>query len=154
MNETLLDLGLNLGLNTVGLGLVAIAPKKLLTRAGIVHAWFLGVVTWACLGWPGYAIVGVYFVLGSAVTRLGAARKEAAGIAEKRGGARGPENVWGSAAASAVCALAIGAIEVTLTTDLAQAWLRLLTIGYVAGYSAKLADTLSLIHISEPTRPY
>ena len=46
----------------------------------------------------------IYFLVGSAVTRVGMAEKEAAGIAEKRSGARGPENVWGSALVAAVCA--------------------------------------------------
>jgi len=42
-----------------------------------------------------------YFVLGSAVTKIKMKEKEEAGIAEKRGGARGPENVWGSAGSAA-----------------------------------------------------
>jgi uncharacterized protein (TIGR00297 family) len=47
----------------------------------------------------------VYFLVGSGVTRIGMARKEAAGIAEKRSGARGPENVWGSALTATLCAI-------------------------------------------------
>lgn len=97
-----------IALNTILLSWVALAPKKLLTPAGAVHAGILGVVVWGCLGWPGYAVVGFYFLVGSAVTRVGLARKEAAGIAEKRSGARGPENVWGSAAVAAICAIAVG----------------------------------------------
>ena len=42
----------------------------------------------------------------SAVTRIGKAEKEAQGIAEKRSGMRGPENVWGSALVGAICAIA------------------------------------------------
>jgi len=44
-----------------------------------------------------------YFLVGSAVTRIGMAEKEAEGIAEKLW-ARGPENVWGSALTGALCA--------------------------------------------------
>ncbi|NES87575.1 MAG: DUF92 domain-containing protein, partial [Moorea sp. SIO2B7] len=91
--------------NTVFLAMVWIAPKKLLTPAGIVHAWILGVLIWGTLSWPGYTVVGFYFLVGSGVTRIGMAQKEAAGIAEKRSGARGPENVWGSALTGAICAL-------------------------------------------------
>lgn len=40
-------------------------------------------------------------MLGSAVTKIKMKEKEEAGIAEKRGGARGPENVWGSAGSAA-----------------------------------------------------
>lgn len=100
-----------MGLNTVLLGVAFIAPKKLLTPAGLLHAWFLGVLLWGTLGWQGYVVVMFYFIVGSAVTRIGMQQKEAEGIAEKRSGARGPENVWGSALTGALCALAIGIIN-------------------------------------------
>lgn len=119
-------------------GLLAIAfflPKKLLTRWGFVHAWVLGVLIWITLGWPGYVLVMFYFLVGSAVTRIGMAEKEAAGIAEKRGGARGPENVWGSALTGAVCALG------TVLTAESSLWESLLLLGYVASFSTKLSDT-------------
>lgn len=128
-------------LNMLLLTLVAIAPKKLLTPAGIVHAWILGVLVWGCMGWPGYAVVGFYFLAGSAVTRVGLARKEAAGIAEKRSGARGPENVWGSALGGALCAGAIGLLSLAADQAIAQTWIPLLSLAYAASFSAKLSDT-------------
>lgn len=84
---TLLNHGLNpwaiaILLNSVLLGLAGLAPKKLLTPAGYLNAWLLGVLVWGCLGWRGYAVVMVYFLVGSGVTRIGQAQKEAAGIAE------------------------------------------------------------------------
>ncbi len=79
---------LAVGLNTIFLGIVGIAPKKLLTLAGLFHAWLLGIIVWGTLGWSGYLIVAFYFLVGSGVTRIGMAEKEAAGIAEKRSGAR------------------------------------------------------------------
>jgi uncharacterized protein (TIGR00297 family) len=126
------------GLNTFLLGLVWIAPKKLLTPAGIFHAWLLGVIIWGTLGWPGYLVVGFYFLVGSGVTRIGMAEKEAQGIAEKRSGARGPENVWGSALTAAVCAVAVGLIEGELLPNSLKP---LLLLGYVASFSTKLSDT-------------
>lgn len=54
------------------------------------------------------------------------------GIAEKRGGARGPENVWGSAATAMVCAL---------LTSVVPAWTPALKVGYVASLATKLSDT-------------
>ena len=95
--------------NSILLLPAAIAPKKLLTPMGIAHAWALGVLVWGTLGWAGYAVVMFYFLVGSGVTRIGMAQKEAAGIAEKRGGARGPENVWGSAAAGAATPVRVSA---------------------------------------------
>ncbi|NEP41422.1 MAG: DUF92 domain-containing protein, partial [Okeania sp. SIO2H7] len=99
------------GLNAILLAIVYFAPKKLLTPAGVVHAWVLGVIVWGSLRWPGYAVVGFYFLAGSAVTRIGMAEKEAAGIGEKREGARGPENVWGSALTGTLCALGVLAVR-------------------------------------------
>ncbi|MHC5777723.1 DUF92 domain-containing protein [Nostoc sp.] len=141
------------GLNTILLGLAWIVPKKLLTPAGLFHAWFLSILIWVTLGWQGYAVVMFYFLVGSGVTRIGMAQKEAEGIAEKRSGARGPENVWGSALTGALCALGVGIINsgffvpssqflvpntsATLSTSLQS----LLLLGYVASFSTKLADT-------------
>ena len=66
------------------------------------------------------------------VTRLGFRRKQAAGLAEARGGRRGPENVWGSAATGAALAL---------LSLLPSAPFTLLRLGFAASFSAKLADT-------------
>lgn len=122
-----------LWLNTLLMAIALIAPKKLLTPAGLAHAWCLGVLVWATLGASGYLVVMVYFIFGSGVTRLGLTQKKAAGIAEKRDGARGPENVWGSALTAALCAM--------LTLILASPWQPLLWLGYVASFSTKLSDT-------------
>jgi len=127
------------GLNTILLIIGWIAPTKLLTPAGLAHSWLLGILIWGSLGWQGYIVVLFYFLVGSAVTRVGLAQKEAEGIAEKRAGARGPENVWGSALTGAVCALA------TLVVPVLEVEPRLITtlllLGYVASFSTKLADT-------------
>lgn len=127
------------GLNTVLLSVVWIAPKKLLTPAGLLHAWLLGVLIWGSLGWQGYVVVLFYFLVGSAVTRIGMAQKEAEGIAEKRSGARGPENVWGSALTAALCAL--GTLVVPILNLDNQLIRSLLLLGYVASFSTKLSDT-------------
>jgi uncharacterized protein (TIGR00297 family) len=125
------------GLNTVLLAIVWIAPKKLLTPAGICHAGILGVLIWGTLGWQGYLVIMFYFLVGSAVTRIGMTEKEAQGIAEQRAGARGPENVWGSALTGAVCALGTLVVPSVGVPELVP----LLLLGYVASLATKLADT-------------
>ena len=71
-------------------------------------------------------------MLGSLVTRLGLREKQERGLAEARGGRRGPENVWGSAVTGASLALLIGAgVEPR----------SLLLVGFSASFAAKLADT-------------
>ncbi|WP_197065012.1 TIGR00297 family protein [Leptolyngbya sp. KIOST-1] len=128
-------------LNTALLLLAWGLPKKLLTPAGYFHAWVLGVIIWGCMGWPGYLVVMAYFIAGSAVTRLGRRRKEAAGIAEGRSGVRGPENVWGSALAAALCAIAIALVSAFAPPARQQLWLPLLALAYVSSLSTKLSDT-------------
>ncbi len=131
-----------IALNTVFIGLVGLSPKKLLTPAGLIHAWILGVLIWGCLGGAGYMVVGAYFILGSGVTRIGMAEKEAAGIAEKRGGARGPENVWGSALTATLCAFGILILQQFLNdSEMTNSLVPLLSLGYVASFSTKLSDT-------------
>eukprot|EP00667_Euglena_gracilis_P013905 EG_transcript_14381 len=110
--------------------LTPLLPNPLLS--GITHAWLLSVILWFSLGWQGWAICVIYLFLGVAVTKVRSKEKEAAGIAEGRGGARGPENVWGSAATAAACALAAVGFP-------AQA--PLLALGYVASLATKLSDT-------------
>ncbi|MEG4850240.1 TIGR00297 family protein [Microcoleus sp. B5-D4] len=149
-------------LNTVLLAIATIAPKKLLTPAGQFHGWVLGVLIWGCLGWQGYAVVMFYFLVGSGVTRIGKAQKEAEGIAEKRSGARGPENVWGSALTATLCALGVLALSILAETGkmsvlaetgkmsvlaetgkmpVSQDAISLLLLGYAASFCTKLSDT-------------
>ncbi len=119
---------LNSGLASMG----AASEQKILTPSGLVHAWALGVVLWGSLGWRGWSTCVLYLICGSAVTKVKKAKKEALGIAEGRGGMRGPENVWGSAATAALCALA----SVRWPAQAA-----LLRIGFVAALVSKLSDT-------------
>ena len=119
-------------LNTFLLLIGLIVPKKLLTVMGYLHAWILGVIVWGCLQWQGYLVVMFYFLVGSAITRVGMAEKLAAGIAEKREGKRGPENVWGSALIATICAIA------SLVFPEQKS---LFLIGYVASFATKLSDT-------------
>ena len=113
--------------------LIALAQRlPLLTRAGWVHAGALGTILLGALGWQGWFAVVLYLVLGSAVTKLGFRDQQRRGLAEARGGSRGPENVWGSAATGAALALLIGAgVEPR----------SVLVVGFAASFAAKLADT-------------
>ena len=120
-----------LALNALLIALAQRAP--LLTPSGWVHAGILGTVLWGSLGWRGWLAVVAYLVMGSLVTRLGLRRKQERGLAEGRGGRRGPENVWGSALVGAVLAL--------IATHAPSRWLEPLLLGFAASFSAKLADT-------------
>lgn len=120
-------------IHSILIPIALILPKKLLTTWGYLNAWILGVIVWGTLGWQGYVVVMFYFIVGSAVTKIGIAQKEAAGIAEKRSGVRGPENVWGSALTATFCALG--------TLFAPPSVRQLLVLGYVASFATKLSDT-------------
>ncbi len=117
----------------INTALIAGAQRlPLLTPSGWVHAGALGTILWGCLGWRGWLAVVVYLAAGSLVTKIGWRDKQKRGLAEARGGRRGPANVWGSAATGAALALLIG-------SGLAPKGL--LLAGFCASFAAKLADT-------------
>ena len=81
-------------LNAFLFGALRIKLLKMLTPTGLFHALALGTGLWATLGWRGWTTCVLYLILGSAVTKVKFQEKEKLGIAEGRGGRRGPENVW------------------------------------------------------------
>tara|TARA_B100000902_G_scaffold322666_1_gene316056 strand:- start:717 stop:1460 length:744 start_codon:yes stop_codon:yes gene_type:complete len=104
----------------------------LMTKGGWISAGILGTILWGCLSWYGWMSVVIYLLLGSLVTKIGFKFKKQQGIAEKRGGRRGPENVWGSAATG---------LFLAMMTKLNVANVLLFEIGFAASFAAKLADT-------------
>ena len=105
-----------------------------LTKKGWIHAGILGTLLLGSIGWNGWISVCVYLLLGTLVTKIGYKNKASRGIAESRGGQRGPENVWGSAATG--CSLA-------LLSCLWPNFLSLFMVGFASSFSAKLSDTFS-----------
>ena len=104
----------------------------LMTKGGWISAGVLGSILWGCMSWQGWISVVIYLFFGSLVTKIGYKFKRQKGIAEKRGGRRGPENVWGSAATGLFFA-------VMVKLDFAN--LLFYKIGFAASFAAKLADT-------------
>ena len=104
----------------------------LMTKSGWISAGILGTILWGCLSWQGWMSVVIYLLFGSLVTKIGFRFKKQQGIAEKRGGRRGPENVWGSAATG---------LFLAIMTKFNAANLVLFKVGFAASFAAKLADT-------------
>ena len=104
----------------------------LMTKGGWISAGVLGTILWGCLSWQGWMSVVIYLLFGSLVTKIGFKFKKEQGIAEKRGGRRGPENVWGSSATG---------LFLAIISKFNPANILLLKVGFAASFSAKLADT-------------
>jgi len=104
----------------------------ILTRNGWISAGVLGTILWGCMGFLGWMSVVIYLILGSLVTKVGFRYKQNIGIAEKRGGRRGPENVWGSAATGVVFAIMI---KLNILNQ------SIFEVAFAASFAAKLADT-------------
>ena len=104
----------------------------IMTKSGWLSAGILGTILWGCLSWQGWTAVVIYLVLGSLVTKIGYKYKKRKGIAENRGGRRGPENVWGSAATGLLIAIMIKLNIVNLI---------FLKVAFASSFAAKLADT-------------
>ena len=122
-----------LTLNTILLAIAFISPKKLLTPVGNINGAILGVLVWGTLGWRGYLIVIFYFLVGSGLTFVRMEQKESEGIAEERSGMRGAGNVWSSALAATICAIATWFVPDPIK--------QLFVLGYVASFCTKLSDT-------------
>lgn len=102
------DLATSLAVNTAIATTAHIRGQQSLTKSGLVNAWLLGNVLLTCGGFQAWSTCALYFLIGTFVTKLKMSEKENAGIAEKRNGMRGPENVWGSAATAAIFCSMLG----------------------------------------------
>lgn len=128
----LVDIETSLAINTIAASSNIIFDKKYLTQEGLYNAWFLGNILWIGLGYKAWLTGFIYFILGSMVTKIKMKEKEELGIAEKRSGARGPENVWGSAGTAAICSLLS-----LLSEDY------LISLAFVSSFATKLSDTFA-----------
>jgi uncharacterized protein (TIGR00297 family) len=73
--------------------------------SGLLGGLFIGTLIIAGLGWWAFGSFALFFILGSAATRVGLAAKQARGIAEAGAGARGGVHALAKGAVPALCAL-------------------------------------------------
>jgi len=103
--------------------------------AGALSAVVIGTVITAGLGLPGLAVMIAFFVVGTAVTKLGYRVKAQRGIAQEKGGARGWRNAWANGGVPAALALLAGFS--------APDERHLFALAYVAAVATAAADTCS-----------
>jgi uncharacterized protein (TIGR00297 family) len=75
------------------------------SRGGALGGFAVGVVIYACLGPRGFAVLALFVVGGSMLTRLGYRSKERGGMAEGHGGRRGAKNALANCGVALLCAL-------------------------------------------------
>lgn len=100
-------------------------------RGGAVAGVLLATVLYVYAAWPGLVMLGGLMVIGTGVTRLGQARKEALGVAEGRGGRRG----IGSVMANSGAAVAFAFLAVATPYPAA------FSVAMVAAFATALFDT-------------
>jgi uncharacterized protein (TIGR00297 family) len=98
--------GLGLAIN-VAIAALAYALKSI-DVAGALSAVVIGTLITAGLGLSGLAVMIAFFVVGTAVTKLGYRVKAQRGIAQEKGGARGWRNAWANGGVPAALALLAG----------------------------------------------
>ncbi len=108
---------------------------RMLDALGSLSAVAVGATISAALGLPGLAILVVFFVVGSAATRMGYRTKAARRVAQERGGARGWQNAWANGGVPALLALVAGAVPPELR--------ELMLVAYAASVATAAADTCS-----------
>lgn len=102
----------------------------MVSRDGALGGFIVGAAIYTCLGLQGFAILTLFVVCGSVLTRLGYRSKQGRGIAESRGGRRGARNALANCGVAVTCAFLA-----TLTSS------EVFAASFVASLGAAFADT-------------
>ena len=97
---------------------------------GVIGGVLVGAPIYACLGPPGFALLVLFVVGGSALTRLGYDLKRRSGNAQEHGGRRGARNALANAGVPVLCA-------VFYASGVSDEF----SVAYVAAVGAAFADT-------------
>jgi len=102
-------------------------------RSGALCGCCLGVALYAFAEWRGFTLLLLFFVLGTACTKIGYAKKAILGIAQEKGGRRGAKNAIANVGAGVLFAfLAVATPHHTL-----------FALALVAAFATAAADTVS-----------
>ncbi|CAN5132242.1 hypothetical protein BH18ACT10_BH18ACT10_07280 [soil metagenome] len=102
----------------------------MVSRNGALGGVFVGTLIFACLGPQGIAILALFVVGGSMLTRLGYGRKSRSGTAQEGGGRRGAKNALANCSVAVACALLAAMTSSSV-----------FAIAFVASLGAAFADT-------------
>ena len=102
----------------------------MVSRGGALGGFVVGAVIYTCLGPQGFAILALFVVGGSLLTRFGYGRKRRSGTAEAGEGRRGAKNALANCSVAVVCAL----LNALTSLDA-------FAVAFVASLGAAFADT-------------
>jgi uncharacterized protein (TIGR00297 family) len=122
-------------------GALAIAGYYLhsVSFSGAVGGWFLGTTLILGAGWPMYAALLAFFLIGTAATKLGYQRKAKLGLAQEGGGRRGFSHAFSNAGVAAICAIAVSRLS-RMDVDPID-WMTLAYLMGIASLATATADT-------------
>lgn len=122
-------------------GVLAIAGYSLrsVSFSGAVGGWFLGAILILGAGWPMYVALLAFFVIGTATTKLGYARKAKLGLAQESGGRRGFSHAFSNVGVAAICAVAVSRLS-RVEVDPID-WMTLAYLMGIASLATAAADT-------------
>ncbi len=123
----LIGLGVNLALAAAALA------AKGVGASGAISGIVLGTTLFTFGGWRGFLMLFAFFVLGTAATKVGYAKKAALGIAQEKGGRRGAKNAFANTAAGVIFAFLAAATP----------WHGLFTVALVAAFATAASDTVA-----------
>ena len=106
---------------------------RTVNRSGVIAGFLVGFVIYAFLDWQGYLLLMAFFVLGSAATKLGYRKKEAAQLAQEDKGRRGARHALANAGVATACAV------FAATTDYPV----LFALAFAGAFATAAADTAS-----------
>jgi len=118
---------------SVGLGVVALALRAV-DRSGFVAGVLVGAACYGGLGWSGFGVLALFFVLGTGATRVGFSVKEAKGVAQTRRGRRASRHVLANGGMAAACGVVVALFPPTR---------EVVGVAFAGALAAATADTLS-----------
>jgi uncharacterized protein (TIGR00297 family) len=102
----------------------------MISRGGVLGGLLVGTTIYASLGPRGFAVLALFVIGGSLLTRLGYRSKQRTGIAQEHGGRRGARNALANCAVATLCAVLAAATGSEL-----------FTAAFVGSLGAAFADT-------------
>jgi uncharacterized protein (TIGR00297 family) len=95
--------------NTV-LAILGYAMKSV-DLSGLIGGWLLGTIILLFGGWQLYLVLLAFFVVGTAMTKVGYRRKAKLGLAQEKGGRRDASHAFSNVGVAAILAFASAAID-------------------------------------------